>query len=112
MYCLCKRLKLETSCDKQRTGLVSLDCDENCKDIARKHTEAKLKEEELARQKEDDRNLREVEQFERKFKRKPKERKSNVEKNKREINWRLIWLCTGIFGALLIAILLAFSEDH
>lgn len=69
--------------------------------------------EESLRKQEGERNRLEVEQFEKRFnKRKHKERKSVELKEKREINWKLLFMYAGIFSAILLAVGLAFYEDH
>lgn len=75
--------------------------------------QARQKEDELRRKHEEERNRLEVEQFEKKFsKRKPKERKTLEVKQKTSINWKLIGLYAGIAAAALVAVALAFFEDH
>ena len=75
--------------------------------------QARKMEEEMLRKQEDDRNRLEVEQFEKKFtKRKPKERKPLDVQQKNPINWKLFGLYAGIFGAVVLAVALAFYEEH
>lgn len=113
IYCNCKRLKLEVSCDKHRAGMEKLQCDENCVETQKSLEQARLKEEELKRKQEEERNRVEVEQFEKKFsKRKPKERKTLEVKQREPINWKLLGVYAGILGAVLLAVALAFYEDH
>lgn len=113
IYCDCKRLKSEISCDKYRAGLLKLQCDENCFVTQKNLLQARQQEEELKRKQEEERNRLEVEQFEKKFsKRKPKERKTVELKPKCSINWNLVGLYAGIAAAVLLAVALAFYEDH
>ncbi|XP_037901244.1 NF-X1-type zinc finger protein NFXL1 [Glossina fuscipes] len=113
IYCECKRLKQEISCDKHRSGLTKLKCDANCLDIIKKSEMSRHMAEESLRKQEEERNRLEVEQFEKRFnKRKHKERKSVELKEKREINWKLLFMYAGIFSAILLAVGLAFYEDH
>lgn len=91
VYCDCKNRKIETSCDKIRSGFV-LNCDETCI-----HRQSELKrtielQERIKREQEDEKNRIEREEFEKKFaKKKYKERKTQIieEKNNSAI---LKWL--------------------
>ncbi|XP_061400668.1 NF-X1-type zinc finger protein NFXL1 [Musca vetustissima] len=113
IFCQCKRLKLEITCDKHRSGLTKLDCDENCVETQRSIELARQREQELFKKQEEERNRLEVEQFEKKFsKRKPKERKTVEVKAKEPINWKLIGLYVGIFAAIALAVALALYEEH
>lgn len=106
-------MKTEVACDKHRAGMQKLQCDENCVETQKSLEQARLKEEELRRKQEEERNRVEVEQFEKKFsKRKPKERKTLEVKQKDPINWKLLGVYAGILGAVLLAVALAFYEDH
>ncbi|KAM7357795.1 NF-X1-type zinc finger protein NFXL1 [Cochliomyia hominivorax] len=113
IYCDCKRIKSEIACDKHRAGMTKLLCDENCIETQNIVKQARQKEEELRRKEEEERNRMEVEQFEKKFiKRKPKERKTLEVKQKNPINWKIIGVYAGILVAVLLAVALAFYEDH
>lgn len=78
VYCECKNRKIETTCDKIRTGFTLI-CDETC--ISRQN-ELKLiaeQQERLRKEREEEKNRRELVEFEKKFgKKKYKERKSNI----------------------------------
>lgn len=75
--------------------------------------QTRKKQEELLRKQEEERNRLEVEQFEKKFsKRKPKERKTLDVQHKTPVNWKLVGLYAGIFGAVVLAVALAFYEEH
>lgn len=93
--------------------MQKLQCDGNCVETQKTLEHARQKEEELLRKQEEERNRLEVEQFEKKFsKRKPKERKNIEVKQKNPINWKLIGVYAGIVGAVLLAVALAFYEEH
>lgn len=54
-----------------------------------------------------------MEQFEKKFsKRKPREPKAIDVKQKNPINWKIVGLYAGIVVAILLAVALAFYEEH
>lgn len=80
VYCECKNRKIETTCDKIRSGFV-LNCDETC--ISRQNELKRITEqlERTKREQEEEKNRSELEEFEKKFgKKKHKERKThNVE---------------------------------
>lgn len=100
IYCECKNRKVETSCDKLRSGF-ELKCDENC---VAKLAEAKKVADDAVRVKQEqeaERNRIELEEFEKKFgKKKHKERKRPVivEADNSHI-WKLI------LAAVIVAIL-------
>lgn len=104
---------MEITCDKQRSGLIKLDCDENCIETKKNIELARKKEQEILQKQEKERNRLEVEQFEKKFnKRSRKERKTVEIQAKAPINWKLIGVYAGILGAVLLAVVLAFYEEH
>ncbi|XP_030375185.1 NF-X1-type zinc finger protein NFXL1 [Scaptodrosophila lebanonensis] len=105
IYCKCKRIKLEISCDKNRAGQVSLDCDAYCA-AERQRVEAAERQEIEQKLLEEDRKRRiELEKFEQKFgKRKQRERKLiETEPAKPLINWHRL----AIYGLALLAVLAA-----
>lgn len=78
VYCDCKNRKIETTCDKIRSGFV-LNCDETC--ISRQEELKRITEqqERARREQEEEKNRLELEEFEKKFgKKKHKERKIQV----------------------------------
>lgn len=110
IFCVCKRIKLEISCDKHRAGQTTLDCDAQCS-MERSKAEA-IEQQQLAEKKrqEEERNRIELEKFEKKFgKRKHKERKTvDVKETKREINWQRM----GIYAVSLLAVLGALAVAY
>lgn len=78
VYCVCKNRKVEITCDKVRAGFTLM-CDETC--ISRQNELKSIAEqqERLRKEREEEKNRRELVEFEKKFgKKKYKERKSHI----------------------------------
>lgn len=102
IYCECKRIKIEVSCEKSRSKEAIVPCDDICK-VMKAETE-RIKQEEAEKQRliEEERNRIELEQFEKRFgKRKPRERK--VVAQEIETNNNQLKLLIGSAIALVIA---------
>lgn len=113
IFCACKRIKMEITCDKHRAGQTALDCDSNC---TMERSKAQATEQQQLEQKlreEEERNRIELEKFEKKFgKRKPKERKTvDVKATKREIDWKRIAIYAVSLLAVLVALAVAYYAD-
>lgn len=105
IFCACKRIRKEFSCELVRNKSAIINCDEMCeqkkKEEKKQHeleSEAKKKEEEL-------RNAKELEQFQKKFqtKKKYKDKKINCDREEQSF-LKKYWI---IFTALLVVILAA-----
>ncbi|XP_037933957.1 NF-X1-type zinc finger protein NFXL1 [Teleopsis dalmanni] len=113
IYCKCKRLKIEVSCDKHRDGLKEIPCDQNCVETRNKQEELQKQEAEKLLLEEEAKNRLEVEQFEKKFgKRKFKERKTQVEHINKPFNWKQFGIYAGIAIAILIAVIVAVYTEN
>lgn len=104
MYCECKNRKVETSCDKLRSGF-ELKCDEGC--LAKQAEAKKIADEILRvkREQEAERNRIELEEFEKKFgKKKHKERKRQVAVESDNSHVLKLILAAGVVAILAIII--------
>lgn len=78
VYCECKNRKIETTCDKIRSGFV-LSCDETCASRQLELKRIAEQQERARREQEEEKNRQELEEFEKKFgKKKYKERKTQI----------------------------------
>lgn len=93
LYCQCKNLRQEVTCEKIRIENFQMRCNETCAAKKQELREAaKQKEAELKKQ-EEERNRIELEEFEKKYsKKKPRERKAVVVKNQEDTNFVKIGL--------------------
>lgn len=106
IYCECKNLKSEITCEKYRQGFKKLPCNDNCMKIQQEQQRIQIEQEEAQRKIEEEKNRLELEMFEKKFgKKKFKERK-HIEKEPEKKNYTLLWiLLSGII--VLLSIFLA-----
>ncbi|XP_055376175.1 NF-X1-type zinc finger protein NFXL1 [Condylostylus longicornis] len=106
IYCECKNLKLEISCDKHRNGLNQLVCDNKCAQKKAIEEQLRRDEEEKLKKMEEEKNRIELELYEKKFgKKKPRERKVVERPVKRDIDIKLKVLA-GIIGLLSIVLMI------
>ncbi|XP_031617999.1 NF-X1-type zinc finger protein NFXL1 isoform X1 [Contarinia nasturtii] len=78
VYCECKNRKVETTCDKLRSGFI-LGCDDTCRSRQEETKRVAEQQERIKRQQEEEKNRIELEEFEKKFgKKKYKERKAQI----------------------------------
>lgn len=77
IFCACKRLKREFSCETVRKKEAFVECDQTCMQKIAEEKEMKALENERKRKEEELNNLRELEKYEKKFqgKRRTKERR-------------------------------------
>lgn len=103
LLCPCKSRKTDLPCDKVRAeNLLVIECDENCQAKERKAAEEKTQEDLRKQELEAERNKRELEIFENKFrKKKYRERRTqSVEDNKSDKKYLII-------GFLVITVVLS-----
>ncbi|XP_026478578.1 NF-X1-type zinc finger protein NFXL1-like [Ctenocephalides felis] len=108
LYCPCKRIKREFTCDKVRMKIAQVDCDDTCQE--KKQNEEKLLHEQEVQRKllEEMKNKTEVELFEKKFsgKRKYRQKAIYADEDSANSNWlKLMAISFAIISGVIAAIL-------
>ncbi|KAK1803743.1 hypothetical protein P4O66_020762, partial [Electrophorus voltai] len=101
--CPCKRIKKEFSCSRARQEEDLVLCDDTCRELQRKHTEAREAEERAIKEEEMKKHQAELEAFEKRQKGKRKKNRRNTEVEPEEGAWLKYrkYLLVPVCGALL-----------
>lgn len=103
LFCPCRRIKKDLSCESIRKNGAQISCDDLCKQKKDEEKETIEREIEAKKQEELERNQRELEQFEKKFHGKKKNRERRRAEEVEERSWmRKYWF---IFPSTVVLIL-------